>query len=84
MVFILFDAVLVTLSLKRSMVGVAQLVEHWIVVPVVVGSKPTVHPTFAPCRELRRGKPTSSGSEGGSDEVLEEDEVELASAIRLR
>ena len=26
-------------------VGVAQLVERWIVVPVVVGSNPTTHPT---------------------------------------
>jgi hypothetical protein len=26
------------------MVGVAQLVEHWFVVPVVVGSIPIVHP----------------------------------------
>ena len=26
------------------MVGVAQLVEHWFVVPVVVGSSPIVHP----------------------------------------
>ncbi len=28
------------------MVGVAQLVERWIVIPVVVGSIPIVHPTF--------------------------------------
>ncbi len=27
------------------MVGVAQLVERWIVVPVAVGSNPTTHPT---------------------------------------
>ena len=26
------------------MVGVAQLVEPWIVIPVVVGSSPIVHP----------------------------------------
>ena len=26
------------------MVGVAQLVEHWLVVPVVAGSSPVVHP----------------------------------------
>ena len=26
------------------MVGVAQLVEHWFVVPVVVGSSPIAHP----------------------------------------
>ena len=28
------------------MVDVAQLVERWIVVPVVVGSSPIVHPSF--------------------------------------
>ena len=27
-------------------VGVAQLVERWIVVPVAVGSNPTTHPTL--------------------------------------
>ena len=26
------------------MVGVAQLVEHWVVAPVVVGSSPITHP----------------------------------------
>ncbi len=30
------------------MVGVAQLVEHWIVAPEVVGSRPIVHPIFSP------------------------------------
>src|SRR5574340_437988 len=34
----------VTLDLFPT-VGVAQLVERWIVVPVVVGSNPTTHPT---------------------------------------
>ena len=29
------------------MVGVAQLVERWIVIPVVVGSIPIVHPIFS-------------------------------------
>ncbi len=28
------------------MVGVAQLVEHWIVIPAVVGSSPIVHPKY--------------------------------------
>ena len=28
------------------MVSVAQLVEPWIVIPVVVGSSPITHPTF--------------------------------------
>lgn len=27
------------------MVGIAQLVEHWIVAPVVAGSSPVTHPT---------------------------------------
>ena len=31
---------------KISMVGVAQLVEHRIVIPAVVGSSPIVHPIF--------------------------------------
>ena len=32
--------------LFSDMVGVAQLVERWIVIPVVVGSIPIVHPIF--------------------------------------
>ena len=28
----------------QPMVGVAQLVEHWVVAPVVVGSSPITHP----------------------------------------
>ena len=28
----------------KLMVGVAQLVEHWVVAPVVVGSSPITHP----------------------------------------
>ena len=36
---------------KTLTVGVAQLVERWIVVPVVVGSNPTTHP-----------KPTAAGT----------------------
>ncbi len=28
------------------MVGVAQLVELWIVIPAVVGSRPIVHPNY--------------------------------------
>ena len=30
----------------NAMVGVAQLVEHWIVAPAVVGSNPIAHPIF--------------------------------------
>ena len=29
---------------KYLMVGVAQLVEHWVVASVVVGSSPIIHP----------------------------------------
>ena len=36
-------------------VGVAQLVEPWIVAPVVAGSSPVAHPTFyAPVAQLDR------------------------------
>ncbi len=35
---------LATFQLSFVTVGVAQLVERWIVVPVVVGSNPTTHP----------------------------------------
>ena len=31
---------------KDIMVGVAQLVEPWIVIPVVVGSSPIIHPSL--------------------------------------
>ena len=33
-------------AMGRSMVGVAQLVEPRVVIPVVVGSSPIVHPIF--------------------------------------
>ena len=39
-------------SLLRNMVGVAQLVEHGIVTPVVVGSIPIVHPIFRKAPDL--------------------------------
>lgn len=35
-----------TVSNKYLMVDVAQLVEHWIVVPVAAGSSPVIHPNF--------------------------------------
>ena len=37
------------------LVDVAQLVEPWIVIPVVVGSSPIVHPIFLPVRGIMRG-----------------------------
>ncbi len=33
------------------MVGVAQLVEHWVVAPVVAGSNPVTHPITAIIKE---------------------------------
>ena len=33
------------------MVGVAQLVEHWVVAPVVAGSNPVTHPITAITKE---------------------------------
>ena len=30
---------------RRRLVGVAQLVEHWLVVPVAAGSSPVIHPS---------------------------------------
>jgi hypothetical protein len=37
---------------NRLMVGVAQLVEPRIVIPVVVGSSPIVHPSFYLLQEI--------------------------------
>ena len=34
------------------MVGVAQLVEHWVVAPVVAGSSPVTHPIFSTIRQI--------------------------------
>ena len=36
------------------MVGIAQLVEHGIVVPEAMGSSPITHPSFAPVAQLDR------------------------------
>ena len=41
----------------QLMVGVAQLVEHWVVAPVVVGSSPITHPINF---YNKRGSPTPS------------------------
>ena len=52
-------------KLPASEVDVAQLVEQWIVVPLVAGSNPVVHPIFAPpLPHLIRGarKPTDTSS----------------------
>ena len=43
----------VWLLCKSNMVGVAQLVEHGIVTPVVVGSIPIVHPIFRKAPDLK-------------------------------
>lgn len=38
------------------MVPVAQLVEHWIVIPVVAGSIPVGHPIFLTFEKVEFGK----------------------------
>lgn len=38
------------------MVGVAQLVEHWLVVPVVAGSSPVIHPMLSLTDTARLGE----------------------------
>ena len=40
------DAAVPYRTLSGTMVGVAQLVEPWIVIPVVVGSNPITHPRY--------------------------------------
>jgi hypothetical protein len=49
-------------------VGVAQLVERWIVVPVVVGSNPTTHPSKndSPVCSLRSINPVASTTIGSA------------------
>jgi ATP-dependent Clp protease adaptor protein ClpS len=42
------------------MVGVAQLVEHWLVVPVAAGSSPVIHPMDAALAETSRETTTES------------------------
>ncbi len=42
----LIPAGLIVYLLRSTVVGVAQLVERWIVVPGVEGSSPFVHPIF--------------------------------------
>ncbi len=44
--FLLQKIVFMVKSDLQPMVGVAQLVEHWVVAPVVVGSSPITHPIF--------------------------------------
>ena len=43
------------------MVGVAQLVEHWLVVPVAAGSSPVIHPMFEASTDVERETTTRSG-----------------------
>jgi ATP-dependent Clp protease adaptor protein ClpS len=56
------------------MVGVAQLVEHWLVVPVAAGSSPVIHPmeTVPAPPLIGAGGPVSSSG------------LSSASAVRLR
>jgi hypothetical protein len=51
------------------MVGVAQLVEHWVVVPGVAGSSPVTHPTDRP-RSPSDGSVTVLGFRLGPDAQL--------------
>jgi hypothetical protein len=46
------DSTIVIEEKHKTMVGVAQLVEPRLVMPVVVGSSPIVHPKFS--RDLRQ------------------------------
>ena len=39
-------------KLDQRLVGVAQLVEHWLVVPVAAGSSPVIHPSVVNPRPL--------------------------------
>ena len=43
------------------MVGVAQLVEHRVVVPVAAGSSPVIHPMFEASTDVERETTTRSG-----------------------
>ncbi len=42
------------------MVGVAQLVEHWLVVPVVAGSSPVIHPMLSSTDTARRSEQSAT------------------------
>ncbi len=46
------------------MVGVAQVVEHRIVIPVVVGSSPIVHPNFREGALLAGTRPAATRQTG--------------------
>ncbi len=49
--------VIMVKSILQPMVGVAQLVEHWVVASVVVGSSPITHPINF---HNKRGSPAPS------------------------
>ena len=60
------------------MVGIAQLVEPWIVIPVVVGSSPITHPIFLPvlsryhsCHEAKVAELVDALDLGSSGETRE-------------
>ncbi len=42
------------------MVGVAQMVEHWLVVPVAAGSSPVIHPMLKASTDVERETTTRS------------------------
>ena len=56
----------------RTMVGVAQLVEHRVVIPVVAGSSPVTHPTNAQVSASAVMLPPTGGdTEGILDKAME-------------
>ena len=71
------------------MVGVAQLVELWIVIPAVVGSNPIVHPTFSAkfdvdwsTRNVEQIAPLTRNSFAGVVELV--DTLDLGSSASRR
>ena len=52
-----------------SVVGIAQLVEPWIVIPVVVGSSPIIHPTELKQRAYSDVSPLSIGAKSPYDDL---------------
>ena len=63
----------------RSMVGVAQLVEPRVVIPVVVGSSPIVHPNPAMGFDRTRAKasPLAAIDDGPLAQLVEQETLNL-------
>ena len=69
-------------QVMRNMVGVAQLVEHRIVTPVVVGSIPIVHPIFEKAPDLSSGAFALSALHAEVVELV--DTLDLGSSVARR